>query len=115
MVDGKQMQFGQRLQRIDRNHQKLARGYVMSMNHDGLMIAQPRKKASSMPLRALFLCLLTLLVFKGFLYAELGAAGYADRVALLEGGNAVEKIGSYAMKADPVTLWIAGLMEPFVN
>lgn len=114
MADAKQIQFGQRLRRIDRNHRKISRGYVASMNHDGLVIARPRRKSSGFPLRGLFLCLLMLLTFKGFLFAQLGETAYADRVALLEGGTVVEKVGAYAMKADPVTLWIAGQIEQFL-
>lgn len=108
MADVKQIQFGQRLRRIDNNRRKVSRGYVTSMNHDGLVIARPRKQSSGFPLRGLFLCLSILLTFKGFLFAQLGEAAYTDRVALLEAGTIVEKIGAYAMKADPVTLWIAG-------
>jgi len=107
MADAKQIQFGQRLRRIDRNHRQVSRGYVASMNHDGLVIARPRKQSSGFPLRGLFLCLLTLLAFKGFLFAQLGESVYTDRVALLQSGTIVEKVGAYAMKADPVTLWIA--------
>lgn len=114
MPDAKQLQFGERLRRIDRHHRKLSHGYVASMNHDGLVIARPRRKSSGTPLRGLFLCLLVLMVFKGFLYAHLGEPAYGDRVALLEGGTVVEKMGAYAMKADPVTTWIAGQLEPLL-
>jgi len=114
MPDAKQLQFGQRLRRIDKQHRKLARGYVATMNHDGLVVARPRKQSSGFPLRGLFLCLVILLTFKGFLYAQLGPTAYADRVTLLENGTIVEKIGAYAMKADPVTLWISARIEPFI-
>lgn len=115
MADAKQIQFGQRLRRIDRHHRKLARGYVTTVNHDGLIIARPRRQTSLFPLRGLFLCLLILLAFKGFLYAHLGPAAYADRVALLESGTVVEKMGAYAMKADPVTLWVSEQIRPFLR
>ena len=39
--------------------------------------------------------------------AYLGAITYVDRVAQLEAGNIVEQMGAWAMRADPVTLWIA--------
>ena len=115
MADAKQIQFGQRLRRIDRHHRKLARGYVASVNHDGLIVARPRRQNSLFPLRGLFLCFLTLLAFKGFLYAQLGPTSYGDRVALLQGGTVVEKMGAYAMKADPFTLWIADQIGPFIR
>ena len=115
MADAKQMQFGERLRQIDRRHRKLSHGYVTSMNHDGLVIARPRRKSSGAPLRGLFLCLLILLVFKGFLHAQLGSTAYGDRIVLLQGGTIVEKIGAYAMKPDPVTLWISGRIEPLLK
>ncbi len=115
MADAKQIQFGQRLRRIDRHHRKLARGYVATVNHDGLIVARPRRRTSLFPLRGLFLCLLTLLAFKGFLYAQLGETSYAQRVALLQSGTVVEKMGAYAMQADPVTIWIGDQIRPFIR
>ena len=114
MADVKQIQFGQRLVKINKRNQKLARGYVTSVNHDGLIIARPHRKSSHTPLRGLFLCLLVLMVFKGFLYAQLGETAYSDRMALLEGGTMVEQIGAYAMKPDPVTTWIASYIGNFI-
>ncbi len=115
MADAKQIEFGQRLRRIDRHHKKLARGYITSINHDGLIVARPRRRTSLFPLRGLFLCLLTLLAFKGFLYAHLGPTSYGERVALLQSGTIVENMGAYAMKADPVTVWIAEQMAPYLR
>lgn len=108
MADAKQLEFGERINRIDRTHRKLAKGYVTSVNHDGLIIARPHRQSSRLPLRGLFLSLLVLLTFKGFVYAQIGATAYQDRVELLANGTIVEQIGGYAMYADPVTLWIAG-------
>ena len=53
------------------------------------------------------IALLAFLGFKGFLLAHLGALTYVDRVAKLEAGSIVEQMGAWAMRADPVTLWIA--------
>lgn len=107
MSEAQYLQFVQRVRRIDRHHRKLAKGYVTSMNHDGLVIARPHQKSSGLPVRGLFLTLATLLVFKAFLLAQLGPDGYGDRMALLENGTMFEKIGAYAMKPDPVTQWLA--------
>lgn len=107
MADAKQMEFSERLGRIDKAHRQMSRGYVTSVNHDGLIIARPRRKSSRLPLRGLFLSLAVLLTFKGFVYAQIGEAAYTDRVNLLANGTIVERIGAYAMHADPATLWIA--------
>ena len=115
MADAKQLQFGQRLRRIDRTKRTLAQGYVTTVNHDGLIIARPRRKTSHFPYRALFLGLLILLAFKGFLFANLGPEAYQDQVAILQSGTAIEKVGAYVMKADPVTIWLADQMATLMK
>jgi len=115
MADAKQLKFGQRIRRIDRTNRSLAQGYITTVNHDGLIIARPRRNSSHFPFRGLFLGLLILLAFKGFLFAKLGPESYQDQVTLLQAGTAVEKVGAYVMKADPVTIWLAGQMGTLMN
>lgn len=107
MANAKQMDFGGRLERIERTHRKLTKGYTTSVNHDGLIIAKPQRRSSGRPLRGVFASLLVLLGFKGFVYAQIGSLAYEDRVGLLQSGTIVEKIGAYVMHADPITVWIA--------
>jgi hypothetical protein len=59
----------------------------------------------------MLLVLVGLIAFKGFLHFQIGATTYDERVARLADGNAVEKIGAYAMTADPVTVWISSQIE----
>lgn len=101
--------FDSRLRKIDRRNRQLARGYVTSVNHDGLIIAKPRRQARSFPVRGLLLILVALMGFKVFLYLQIGPTTYEERVISLSQGNVVEQIGAYAMAADPVTVWIASL------
>lgn len=110
MADAKQLQFGQRLRQIDRTNRSLALGYITTVNHDGLIIARPHRRTSHFPFRGLFLGLLILLAFKGFLYASIGPEFYQNQVTRLQNGTAVEKVGAYIMKADPFTVWLAGHM-----
>jgi hypothetical protein len=107
MADAKQMEFGSRLERIERTHRQLKNGYITSVNHDGLIIAKPHRRSSGRPMRGIFMSLLVLLAFKGFVYAQIGSAAYADRVGLLKSGTVVEQVGAYVMHADPITVWIA--------
>lgn len=100
-------EFDERLNKIDTRHRKLARGYVMSVNHDGLIIAEPKPQRRGFPWRGTLLILVGLIAFKGFLHFQIGAAAYDERVARLAEGTAVEQVGAYAMTADPVTLWIS--------
>ena len=101
--------FDSRLRKIDRRNRQLARGYVTSVNHDGLIIARPRRQARSFPWRGLLMILVALMAFKVFLYMQIGPTTYEERVIALSQGNVVEQIGAYAMTADPVTVWIASL------
>ncbi|MBV1867979.1 MAG: hypothetical protein KUG69_08755 [Marinosulfonomonas sp.] len=114
MADIKQMQFGMRLKRIDQHHRSLAKGYVTSINHDGLIIAKPHRRASRAPLRGIFLCLFTLIMFKGFLFAQLGETAYGDRLASLDHGTILEKVGAYIMTADPATVWISERIQTYI-
>lgn len=107
MADAKQAQFGARLRKIDRTHRRLSKGYVTSINQDGLIIARPRRRVTATPLRGIFFALAILLAFKGFVYSQIGSSVYAERVDVLRGGTIVEQVGAYAMQADPVTKWIA--------
>lgn len=111
MADASQLNFDKRMRRISKRHQKLSRGYVTSINHDGLVIARPRRKGFSFPFRGLFLALLLFIAFKGFVLASIGATAYDIRVSKLEAGTVVEQAGAYVMKADPATTFIANKLN----
>jgi len=104
-------EFDNRLRKIDQRHRALARGYVMSVNHDGLVIAEPKRERRAFPWRGALLILVGLMAFKGFLHAQIGETAYQERVARLSSGNVTEQIGAFAMAADPVTLWISGQFD----
>ncbi len=111
MADIQQLQFGQRVQKINTAHRKLAGGYVTTINDDGLMVARPHRKSSHQMMRSLFFCLIIMMAFKAFLYAQTGEQAYLQRVALLQNGTIVEQVGGYVMYADPITVWVSGLVS----
>jgi len=115
MADAKQVQFGQRLRRINRNHQRLANGYVTSVNHDGLIIARPRRREPHKKLRAVAFVIIILMAFKIFLFAQIGPAAYEQRLVALQNGSFLENIAGYAMTADPITIWAADLAVSLVK
>ena len=115
MVEAIDMNFGQRLRKIDQNHRKLAQGYVASMNEDGLVVAQPRKQSRGGATRGVFFCLLLLLAFKGVLLSQMGEVAYGEKVTQLSNGTMLEKAGSYAMAADPLTVLIANQIGNFTK
>ncbi|NRA99576.1 MAG: hypothetical protein HRU32_07125 [Rhodobacteraceae bacterium] len=103
-------EFDNRLRRIDRRNRKLAKGFVTSVNQDGLVVAEPRGRGMTFPWRGLLFVLVALMVFKAFVFAQIGAEPYTATVAQLKTGTLVEQIGAWAMTADPLTVQIAGYM-----
>jgi hypothetical protein len=115
MADANHVRFNRRLDKILREHRKLSRGYVTTVNHDGLLIARPRRAVGSTALlRGVLLALATFVLLKAFLYVQLGPEGYAARTAALEGSSPVEAAGAWVMTMDPATLWVAAKIEAFI-
>lgn len=114
MPNANQRKFEVRMNRINRRHQRLSRGYVMSVNHDGLIIAEPKPRTSVIPWRGLLFVLVGTLIVKGVMLAQIGETAYEARVATLASGNQVERIGAYVLSADPVTQWIAAQVAPIL-
>ena len=101
-------EFDRRMRRITRRQTQLSKGYVTTVNDDGLVVARPKRKFSRGTLRGIAIVVLVLMVFKGILHSQLGDAGYADRLNALSNGSAFEKAGAILMAADPLTVWMSG-------
>ena len=109
MTDVKQMQFENRLRQIGKKHRKLSQGYVTTVTADGLIVANPQRKSGHHVVRSVFLCLAVMLAFKIFLYLEIGRDAYLARVAELQNGSMLDKVGAYVMVPDPLTVNLARL------
>lgn len=108
MSDANYARFNQRLHEIETRHGRRASGFVRLVEQNGILTpVEVKRTRRGLPVRGIVLSLLAFLVFKGFLMVHLGALTYVERVAQLEAGNIVEQMGAWAMRADPVTLWIA--------
>ncbi len=106
-MTGKQLEFDQRITRLNKKHQKLNRGYRATMRSDGLVVMKPQRVRSAIPAKVLLLCLVGFFGFKAFLLSHLGPSAYESRVDSLNQGTSVEKAGAWVMQADPVTALIA--------
>ncbi|MBS9715869.1 hypothetical protein ACFFUT_02095 [Pseudohalocynthiibacter aestuariivivens] len=106
--------FEERNRRIVRRHKKMANGYVTSINQDGLIVAHPRRRAPNLPWKGFALTVVLFLLFKGFLYANLGPITYGERVDKLNQGTIVEQAGAFLMQADSVTIWFANEISRLV-
>jgi len=108
-------EFNDRVRKLSRKHTRMARGVVTSVNHDGLIIAKPRRRGLRFPVRGPALFLAVFFFFKGFLIAGLGPIGYAERVEALNAGTLTEQLGGYVMNIDPISLYIAQTLAPYLN
>ncbi|WP_422072314.1 hypothetical protein [Tranquillimonas rosea] len=99
--------FDQRRRRFLAKRKKLSRGAVLSVNHDGLIIARPRPQGLNFPWQGVFFILTVVLVGKAALFVALGETVYAEQTARLANGTMVEQVGGWVMQADTVTLKLA--------
>ena len=106
-----QVPFQKRLRRIVREHQRMSNGATHVMRADGLIVARPRVYNPKFPLRGLVLLLGAAILFKGFIYATLGSATYADRVGQLASGSIAEQAGAWVMQPDLATLAVAQFLN----
>lgn len=102
-MTGKQLEFDQRVTRLNKKHAKLSRGYRATMRKDGLVVMKPQRVKSALPAKVLLMCLVGLFAFKTFLLTSLGSSGYQYRVDALNEGTSVEKAGAWVMQIDPVS------------
>lgn len=107
--------FDARLKRIDRKHSKLAGGYSARVSKDGLIIFRPKRRQSGISLRGIVLVIAGFLCFKALILAHLGATVYDTRLASLNEGTVLEQAGGYVMQADPVTVYLAKQIRPFIK
>jgi len=108
--------FDKRLKRIVRRHDRMvASGAVHTVNSDGLIVARPRVYRPKFPLKGLLALLIAGFLFKGFMFAVLGAEAYGERVATLQEGSMMEQAGAWVMQADPATVFIADGLSGIVG
>lgn len=115
MPTRQQEQFSQRMSRISQRHSRLSHGYVTHVTEDGLVVAKPKARGRGATLRGVAIMVATIIVFKAALYANLGPVQYNDRVEGLADGNIVEQAGALVMTADPLTVWLSGVLVSLVR
>lgn len=109
-------EFDDRLRRIERKRRKLANGYELHMQNDGLIVARPRRmRSAGITPRGFITFVVGFMLFKGVLIATLGVLGYEDRVVSLAQGSTVEKAGAWIMQVDPVSREIASWVSPYLK
>lgn len=110
--------FLNRVREIERKHQRMARGGSrIVVGRDGLLVKAPgpsRRIGLQLPLKLIAFTLLSLIAFKALVYRGIGEAQYLERLAQLDGGTPVDKVGGFLMQLDPATLWLVQQINQFV-
>lgn len=103
--------FRGRLRRINRIHKAgggfEAAGTLGQSYYTGMR----RKRSVSRWLLPVVLVLVAIVVVKGAVLAQIGAATYDARIAALASGDTVDRLGAYMLQADPLTVAVSGLFS----
>ncbi|MEL6806931.1 MAG: hypothetical protein AAFO97_04045 [Pseudomonadota bacterium] len=111
-----QADFNKRLSVLGRKHQAMSRGFTTVMRSDGLIVVRPnRALRRGFPIKGLLALVLGFFVFKAIMVSSLSEITYNERVAKLKQGGAFEQGGAWLMQIDPVTAYLAGFIEPFIE
>ncbi|MCE8538641.1 hypothetical protein KBY27_14420 [Ruegeria pomeroyi] len=114
MVDNN-VDFDQRIRRLNKKHAALSRGYTARMRKDGLIELKPRRSGGRSPFKALLMLCIAVLAFKAFLLASLGPDSYDARLSRLAEGTPVEQAGAWVMQADPASRFLAEQIGPILR
>ncbi|MEJ6397169.1 hypothetical protein [Yoonia sp. 208BN28-4] len=115
MANTANVPFNTRLRRIVRRNNRMVHGTALTMKRDGLIVAQPRIYNPRFPLRGLLLLISVAFLFKGYIYAELGARDYNARVAAMSEGAMIEQAGGWLMAADPATVIVGNFLRELLR
>jgi hypothetical protein len=107
--------FDNRITRISQKHATMKRGYSLSVDRDGLIVARPKARRSGFPLKLVLMFVVGFLGFKILLVSFLGLDTYEHRVSELQNGAAVEQVGAWFMQADPITVELAAKLRPYIR
>lgn len=108
-------EFDDRIARIERSRARLKRGYSVTVDRDGLLVARPRARGRNVPLKLLTMLFVGFIGFKVLLLAFLGLDTYENRVSALQQGAAVEQVGAWFMQADPWSVQLAAKLRPYIR
>lgn len=99
-------EFDERLARIDQSRARLARGYKAVVDKDGLVVLRATRPRTQMPLRGLLYVLMAGVGFKALVLGSIGPEAYAERVADLQQGTALERAAASVLVPDVATRFL---------
>ena len=108
-------QFDDRLRRIETTRTRMKRGYKLTVDRDGLIVARPKSSRRGFPVKGAIFLVVGFIGFKALLIAYLGVQTYQDRVSVLRDGATIEQAGAWFMQTDRVSLELAAKLRPLIR
>ncbi|WP_343079826.1 hypothetical protein [Ostreiculturibacter nitratireducens] len=72
-----------------------------------------RRRGASRWILPLALVLGAVILVKGAVHAQIGAATYDSRIETMRAGDTADRIGAYVLQADPLTLFVSDFFRTF--
>jgi len=91
--------------RVSSQYQRSAS--VLSFNHDGVEIARVRAKRRWLPIWHVMVFVYLILLIRLIAMADIGPAGYANRMVEMRNGSFLERTAARVMDLDPVSRKLA--------
>jgi len=111
-----QNDFNKRLTTLNRKHTAMSQGFTTAIRPDGLIVVKPNRPVRrGFPVKGLLALVFGFFVFKAIMLSSLGDITYNERVAKLKQGGALEQGGAWLMQSEPVTVFMAGFLEPVID
>ncbi|WP_136439721.1 hypothetical protein [Pacificoceanicola onchidii] len=115
-MDSTLQSFEKRQKALRRKHKRMAQGYVNKLDREsGLIVQRPDNKVGGYLTRLILLVAAVFMGFKVFLLAGLGEATYLSHVDALRSGSVVEQGAALVMQIDPVSAYLAPLLQPLLQ
>ena len=111
MADPNMRDFNGRLRRIDAIHRSGGGFEAAGTLGMSYYAGAKRRRSRSRWLMPVALVLVAILGIKGLVHAQLGAATYDARIATMRVGGTADQIGAYVLQADPLTVYISGIVS----
>jgi hypothetical protein len=104
--------FERRLSYIVRRQRKLlSRGARYKVTDTGFIVATLRMYMPKFPIKTAIKLIVWAFLFKAYVYADLGHAEYASRVAALSGPSIVGQAGAWILQPELATVLVADVFK----
>lgn len=108
MADPNVKDFYGRLYRIKKTHRRGGGFEAAGTLGRAYFVTPPGRRSFLLPLlRPLLILVVCLTLLKAVILSSIGGAAYLDRMASLQNGDRISRVGAVVMRIDPVTQYLA--------